>query len=71
MFAGILLCFLLSGFAGLLYQIAWTREFALVFGSTDRAAAIVLTPLIVLFLLLLLSMTLLVMLGLTGEVLDW
>ncbi len=39
--------------------------------TSGRAAAIVLTPLIALFLLLVFLATLLVMLGLTGEVLDW
>lgn len=30
-------CFLLSGFAGIVYQIAWARQFALVFGTTEIA----------------------------------
>lgn len=40
--AAVLLCFLLSGFAGLLYQTAWTREFAFVFGTSELAVAVVL-----------------------------
>ncbi|MEJ1960767.1 MAG: fused MFS/spermidine synthase [Gammaproteobacteria bacterium] len=36
------LCFLLSGFAALVYQTAWTREFALVFGTSELAVATVL-----------------------------
>lgn len=39
--------------------------------TSGRAAAVVLTPLIALFLMLLVLATLLVMLGVTGEVLDW
>ncbi|HVY79640.1 MAG TPA: fused MFS/spermidine synthase [Steroidobacteraceae bacterium] len=35
-------CFLLSGVAALLYQTAWTREFALVFGTSELAVATVL-----------------------------
>jgi spermidine synthase len=35
-------CFLLSGFAALLFQTAWTREFAFVFGTSDLAVATVL-----------------------------
>ena len=38
----ILLCFFLSGFAALLYQTAWTREFAFVFGTSDLAVVAVL-----------------------------
>ncbi len=40
--AGTLLCFALSGFAALLFQVAWTREFALVFGTSELALATVL-----------------------------
>jgi spermidine synthase len=40
--AGALLCFALSGFAALLFQVAWTREFALVFGTSELAIATVL-----------------------------
>jgi spermidine synthase len=35
-------CFLLSGFAGIVYQIAWARQFALVFGTTEVAVTVVL-----------------------------
>ena len=35
-------CFLLSGFAALIYQTAWTRQFALVFGTSELAVATVL-----------------------------
>jgi spermidine synthase len=35
-------CFALSGFAGIVYQIAWTRQFALVFGTTEIAFTLVL-----------------------------
>jgi spermidine synthase len=35
-------CFALSGFAGIVYQIAWTRQFALVFGTTEAAVTVVL-----------------------------
>lgn len=36
------LCFLFSGVAALIYQIAWTRQFALVFGTSELAVATVL-----------------------------
>ncbi|MEB2344490.1 MAG: fused MFS/spermidine synthase [Deltaproteobacteria bacterium] len=36
------LCFLLSGFAALIYQTAWTRAFAFVFGTSELAVATVL-----------------------------
>jgi spermidine synthase len=36
------LIFFASGCAGLVYEVMWTRSFGLVFGSTTRAAAIVL-----------------------------
>jgi spermidine synthase len=36
------LCFALSGFAALLYQTAWARQFSLVFGTSELAVAIVL-----------------------------
>lgn len=40
---GLLLpCFFLSGFAALVYQVAWTRQFALVFGASPPAVAAVL-----------------------------
>jgi spermidine synthase len=35
-------CFALSGLAALIYQTAWTREFALVFGTSELAVATVL-----------------------------
>jgi spermidine synthase len=38
----VLLCFLASGFAGLLYQTAWSREFSFVFGTSNLAVATVL-----------------------------
>jgi len=41
-FALVLLCFFLSGFAALIYQTAWTREFAFVFGTSELAIATVL-----------------------------
>lgn len=41
-FALTLACFFLSGFAALLFQTAWTREFAFVFGTSDLAVATVL-----------------------------
>ena len=41
-FALVLACFVLSGFAALLYQTAWTREFAFVFGTSELAVATVL-----------------------------
>ena len=38
----VLVCFLLSGVAALVYQIAWTRQFAFVFGTSQLAIATVL-----------------------------
>ena len=38
----VLLCFFLSGVAGLSYQTAWTRQFGLVFGTSELALATVL-----------------------------
>jgi spermidine synthase len=35
-------CFVLSGIAALVYQTAWTRQFAIVFGTSDLAVATVL-----------------------------
>jgi spermidine synthase len=35
-------CFVLSGFAALVYQTAWTRQFAIVFGTSELAVATVL-----------------------------
>lgn len=34
---GLPVCFAFSGFAGIVYQIGWTRQFALVFGTTEVA----------------------------------
>jgi MFS family permease len=39
---GVLVCFGLSGFAALLYQVAWLRQFSLVFGTSELAVATVL-----------------------------
>ena len=41
-FAALGACFTLSGFAALVYQTAWTREFAFVFGTSELAIAVVL-----------------------------
>jgi len=41
-FALLLACFLLSGFAALLYQTVWTRELSFVFGTSELAVAAVL-----------------------------
>ena len=38
----LLVCFFLSGFAGLVYETAWTREFAFVFGTSELAVSAVL-----------------------------
>jgi spermidine synthase len=38
----VLLCFLLSGFAALLYETAWAREFAFLFGTSELAVLSVL-----------------------------
>ena len=38
----LVVCFLLSGAAALIYQTAWTRQFALVFGTSELAVATVL-----------------------------
>jgi spermidine synthase len=38
----LLVCFFLSGFSALLYETAWTREFAFVFGTSELAVAAVL-----------------------------
>lgn len=42
LFVGISACFLLSGFAALLYQTAWLRQFSIVFGTSELAVATVL-----------------------------
>ena len=39
---GVVACFVLSGFAALLYQTAWMRNFAFVFGTSELAVASVL-----------------------------
>ena len=39
---GIVACFFLSGFAALLYQIAWLRQFSIIFGTSEIAVATVL-----------------------------
>ncbi len=39
---GVVACFFLSGFAALLYQTAWLRQFSLVFGTSELAVATVL-----------------------------
>ena len=39
----ILLIFLLSGFAGLVYEVVWARELVLVFGNTTQAVSAILT----------------------------
>ncbi|MEM7228580.1 MAG: fused MFS/spermidine synthase [Planctomycetota bacterium] len=41
-YLGVLLCFVLSGFAALLYQTAWMRQFSIVFGTAELAVAAVL-----------------------------
>ncbi len=41
-FALLLACFFLSGFAALLYETAWTRELAFVFGTSELAVVAVL-----------------------------
>lgn len=40
-FGGVLLCFALSGFAALVYQTAWLRQFSVVFGTSELAVATV------------------------------
>src|SRR6202050_130399 len=39
---GVLTCFFLSGAAGLIYQVAWAKALALIFGHTAYAVATVL-----------------------------
>ena len=39
---GILTCFFFSGAAGLIYQVAWAKALALIFGHTTYAVATVL-----------------------------
>ena len=40
---GVVACFVLSGFAALLYQTAWMRQFSIVFGTSELAVATVLS----------------------------
>jgi len=40
---GVIACFILSGFAALLYQTAWMRQFSIVFGTSELAVATVLS----------------------------
>ncbi len=40
---GVIACFVLSGFAALLYQTAWMRQFSIVFGTSELAVATVLS----------------------------
>jgi spermidine synthase len=42
-YLGVSACFLLSGFAALLYQTAWMRQFSTVFGTSELAIATVLS----------------------------
>jgi spermidine synthase len=42
-YLGVCACFLLSGFAALLYQTAWMRQFSTVFGTSELAVATVLS----------------------------
>lgn len=42
-YPGVCACFLLSGFAALLYQTAWMRQFSTVFGTSELAIATVLS----------------------------
>jgi spermidine synthase len=39
----VLLIFLLSGFAGLVYEVVWARQLVLVFGNTTQAISAILT----------------------------
>ena len=41
-FSLLLVCFFVSGFAALLYQTAWTREFGFLFGTSELAVVAVL-----------------------------
>lgn len=41
-YVGVLCCFFLSGFAALIYQIAWLRELSIAFGTSEVAVATVL-----------------------------
>ena len=39
--SGVIACFFLSGFAALLYQIAWLRQFSIIFGTSELAVVTV------------------------------
>jgi spermidine synthase len=41
--AAVVACFVLSGFAALIYQVAWIRQFSVVFGTSELAVATVLS----------------------------
>ncbi len=41
-FLAVLVCFVLSGFAALVYETAWMRQFSIVFGTSELAVATVL-----------------------------
>ena len=41
-FFWVAICFLISGFAALLYETVWLRQFAILFGTSDQALGIVL-----------------------------
>lgn len=41
-FALVSLCFLLSGFAALLYETVWLRQFAIILGTSEQALAVIL-----------------------------
>src|SRR4029078_3031119 len=41
-FRGLLVCLLLSGMSGLIYEVAWVRSLELIFGATTFAVATVL-----------------------------
>ena len=38
----IAICFLLSGFAALLYETVWLRQFAIILGTSEQALAVIL-----------------------------
>tara|TARA_E500000331_G_scaffold358556_1_gene426550 strand:+ start:9920 stop:13099 length:3180 start_codon:yes stop_codon:yes gene_type:complete len=42
-FFGVIICFVLSGFAALLYQTAWMRQFSVIFGTSELAVATILS----------------------------
>ena len=41
--AALLLLFVLSGAAGLIYEVVWARQLVLVFGNTSQAVSTILT----------------------------